>query len=45
LCSWAKLLGKPQVANLLHQTLEEEKKADALLTQLAERSVNQHAVA
>jgi len=45
LCSWAKLLGKPQVAKLLHQTLEEEKKADALLTKIAERTVNQHAVA
>lgn len=45
LCSWAKLLGKPQVANLLHQTLEEEKKADALLSKIAERSVNQHALA
>lgn len=45
LCAWAKLIGKPQVAKLLHETLEEEKKADALLTKIAERSVNQHAVA
>ena len=45
LCSWAKLLAKPQVASLLHETLEEEKKADALLTRIAESSVNQHAVA
>lgn len=45
LCSWAKLMGKPQVAKLLHETLEEEKKADGLLTKIAERSVNQHAMA
>lgn len=45
LCAWAKLIGKPQVAKLLHETLEEEKKADGLLTKIAERSVNQHAAA
>lgn len=45
LCAWAKLIGKPQVARLLHETLEEEKKADALLTKIAERSVNEQAVA
>lgn len=45
LCAWAKVIGKPQIANLLHETLEEEKKADALLTKIAERSVNQQAVA
>jgi ferritin-like metal-binding protein YciE len=44
LCSWAKLLNKPQIARLLHQTLEEEKKADELLSQIAEHSVNQHAM-
>jgi ferritin-like metal-binding protein YciE len=44
LCAWAKLLGKQQLARLLHETLEEEKKADALLTQIAERSVNPHAM-
>jgi ferritin-like metal-binding protein YciE len=44
LCAWAKLLGKPQLARLLHETLEEEKKADALLSQIAEKSVNQHAM-
>lgn len=44
LCAWAKLIDKPQVAKLLHETLEEEKKADALLSQIAERSVNQHAM-
>ena len=45
LCAWAKLIGKPQIAKLLHETLEEEKKADGLLTKIAERSVNQHAMA
>lgn len=45
LCAWAKLIGKPQIARLLHETLEEEKKADALLSKIAERSVNERAVA
>ena len=45
LCAWAKLIGKPQIAKLLHETLEEEKKADALLSKIANRSVNQHAAA
>lgn len=45
LCAWAKLIGKPQIARLLHETLEEEKKADALLTKIAESSVNKQAVA
>jgi ferritin-like metal-binding protein YciE len=44
LCAWAKLLGKPQITRLLHETLEEEKKADALLSKIAERSVNEHAL-
>jgi ferritin-like metal-binding protein YciE len=44
LVAWAKLVGKPQVARLLHQTLEEEKHADELLTQIADRSVNEHAL-
>ena len=44
LCAWANQLGKPQIARLLHQTLEEEKKADALLSSIAERSVNKAAL-
>ena len=44
LCAWAKLIGKPQIARLLHETLEEEKNADALLGKIADRSVNQHAL-
>jgi ferritin-like metal-binding protein YciE len=44
LCAWAKQLGKPQIARLLHQTLEEEKQTDELLTQLAEASINRDAM-
>jgi ferritin-like metal-binding protein YciE len=44
LCAWAKQLGKPQVARLLHQTLEEEKQTDELLTKIAEGSVNKAAL-
>ena len=43
LCAWAKQIGKPQIARLLHETLEEEKKADALLSSIAEREVNKAA--
>lgn len=38
--TWAQLLGEDRHAELLEQTLEEEKNADVLLTQLAESSVN-----
>lgn len=41
----AKLLGKQDDLKLLLQTLEEEKKTDQLLTQIAEKSVNQRAAA
>lgn len=41
----AKTLGYTQAADMLHQTLEEEKNADVLLTNIAERSVNQMALA
>jgi ferritin-like metal-binding protein YciE len=44
LCAWAKQLGKPQIARLLHQTLEEEKQTDELLTKIAEGSVNEAAM-
>ncbi len=36
--SWAHKLGLAEAEQLLGQTLEEEKKADALLTQIAEQS-------
>jgi ferritin-like metal-binding protein YciE len=41
--TWAEQLGYPQHAQLLQQTLEEERKADQLLTQLAVRSINMQA--
>jgi len=45
LCAWAKTIGKPEIARLLHQTLEEEKETDELLSRLAKESVNQAAAA
>jgi ferritin-like metal-binding protein YciE len=45
LCAWAKQIGKPEIARLLHQTLEEEKKTDVLLTEIAEQQVNRAAAA
>ena len=44
LCAWAKQMGKPQIARVLHQTLEEEKQTDELLTKIAEASVNKAAL-
>jgi ferritin-like metal-binding protein YciE len=41
--SWAQELGLQDAVPLLEQTLEEEKKTDQLLTQLAEARVNQKA--
>ncbi len=43
--TWATQLGMPDAAKLLDATLQEEKKADALLTQIAERSANKAAKA
>jgi len=43
--TYAELLGDPQAAKLLQQTLDEEKEADAKLTQLAESSINVEAEA
>ena len=45
LCAWAQVLGMQDAAQLLSQTLEEEKRTDETLTQLAESDVNQMAVA
>ena len=39
----AQQLGMQEVAQLLEQTLEEEKQTDSLLTQLAEGNINQRA--
>ena len=38
--TWAKQLGYTDAAKLLDATLQEEKKADALLSQIAEKTVN-----
>jgi ferritin-like metal-binding protein YciE len=43
LATLAKTLGKNDVAQLLVQTLDEEKETDELLTQLAENNINQSA--
>src|SRR3569832_1707314 len=40
----AKTLGYNDAANLMHHTLTEEKKADELLTQIAEKHVNYQAM-
>ena len=45
LCAWAEQLGKDEVAELLHQTLDEEKNADERLTSIASKSVNREAAA
>jgi ferritin-like metal-binding protein YciE len=45
LCAFAKVLGLEEVADLLEQTLEEEKEADSKLTDVAESSVNFEALA
>jgi len=44
LMSFAKTMGEKEVAELLSQTLEEEKKADQTLTEIAETFVNQQAI-
>jgi len=43
--TYAELLGDRQAAKLLQQTLDEEKEADAKLTQLAESTINVEAEA
>jgi ferritin-like metal-binding protein YciE len=45
LISWAKQLGQDEAIELLEANLEEEKKADMLLTEIAESAVNQKAAA
>lgn len=44
LATFAKTLGEQQVADLLYQTLNEEKEADDHLTQIAESFVNEEAL-
>jgi ferritin-like metal-binding protein YciE len=43
LIAWAKAMGHDQAADLLQQTLDEEKAADEKLTSLAESGINQDA--
>lgn len=43
LIAWAKSLGRNDCAQVLQETLSEEKTADGMLTQIAERGVNQAA--
>jgi ferritin-like metal-binding protein YciE len=45
LIAWAKQLGRDEAIELLEANLEEEKKADMLLTKIAEAAVNQRAAA
>jgi len=44
LCSWANLLGRDDVAALLHQNLAEEQAANEKLSQLAANSINTQAL-
>ena len=44
LATFARTLGENQVADLLHQTLDEEKEADDVLTSIAESFVNEQAL-
>ena len=43
--AWARQLGLDDAVKLIEQTLEEEKHADQLLTQVAEKAVNEQAKA
>lgn len=43
LVAWAQAMGHTQAAELLQQTLDEEKAADEKLTQIAENGINQEA--
>lgn len=44
LISWAKAAGHKEIVSLLEETLQEEKKTDALLNELANSEINQQAV-
>lgn len=45
LIAWADRLGKKESSDLLRETLDEEKRTDRLLTELAEGQINQKAAA
>ena len=40
MCSWAKLLGEDEAADILGETLDEEKETDEKLNELAESTIN-----
>jgi len=42
--AWSKSCGEDEVAQLMHETLQEEKNADTLLNRLAKQGINQQAV-
>ena len=44
LIAWAKAMGQNEIVSLLEETLTEEKKADSLLNDLANKDINQQAV-
>jgi len=44
LCAFAKTLGKNDIADLLEQTLKEEREADDTLTEIAESTINEEAM-
>jgi ferritin-like metal-binding protein YciE len=44
LVAWAKLLGHDDAAELLEETLEQEKKTDELLNEMATDAINQRAM-
>jgi ferritin-like metal-binding protein YciE len=41
---WAEMMGMPEAAKLLDETLQEESQTDEELTMLADRSVNEEAM-
>jgi ferritin-like metal-binding protein YciE len=45
LCTWAAILGESQIKKLLGKSLEEEKRTDDLLSEIAENVVNAESVA
>jgi ferritin-like metal-binding protein YciE len=45
LATWAKLLGNKNALNLLKETISQEKAADEKLTEIAESSINEEALA
>jgi ferritin-like metal-binding protein YciE len=44
-CTFARVLGRGDEEKILHQTMDEEKQADAVFTQMANRAINMAAAA